>query len=582
MRRPPRTAVDNHSYVSAPAGSPSRRSDGRTLSPSSPKRTAQHPLGARRPGAVRQVGRAHRARGRRLRHPRARLRGLSRGRRRAACGQRGVLAGVPAVVARANTAARRPGWRARAPSQNAMGDCVVRGYLLVPGIHRLLLARDNEAAYRDAMEAAAVGDRFGEPDLSALGRQLAGRALIERGDVAEGMSLLDEAMLIATADGLTDLGRGLVYCAVVGCCQRVFALDRAREWSTVLDAWCSSQTQLGLFNGTCRVHRAEILQLGGSWTAALDETRRVSDGKPDERERALADYEEAEIRRLRGEFDEAGRLYEAASRRGLDPQPGLSLLRLAQGDLAAAVGGIRRVTRRRSARSGARSTCRRWSRSCSLPSVTLPVEPVRHAGHARPQRSRSARRRMRRPSSARSRPPSAPRCSARSRSTHPPSLLLHGGDAATAVPTPDRGAGRVAGAGRSLPGRAHPGRARRRLRGARRRGGRPAAAGCGPPRLRGPRRCTRPGRTRRDHRARAPARAGIRPTASSARANSRCSARRRPAAPTRRSAAALGLSTRTVDRHVSNILTKLGVPSRAAATSYAYEHGLIRHESATG
>jgi len=37
----------------------------------------------------------------------------------------------------------------------------------------------------------------------------------------------------------------------------------------------------------------------------------------------------------------------------------------------------------------------------------------------------------------------------------------------------------------------------------------------------------------------------------------------------------LGLSEKTVDRHVSNILAKLGVSSRAAATAYAYEHDLL-------
>ena len=40
-------------------------------------------------------------------------------------------------------------------------------------------------------------------------------------------------------------------------------------------------------------------------------------------------------------------------------------------------------------------------------------------------------------------------------------------------------------------------------------------------------------------------------------------------------AAELVLSERTVARHVSNIFTKLGVSSRAAATAYAYEHQLI-------
>jgi DNA-binding NarL/FixJ family response regulator len=40
-------------------------------------------------------------------------------------------------------------------------------------------------------------------------------------------------------------------------------------------------------------------------------------------------------------------------------------------------------------------------------------------------------------------------------------------------------------------------------------------------------------------------------------------------------AAELVLSKRTVDRHVSNIFTKMRVSSRAAATAYAYEHELI-------
>ncbi|MGO4277049.1 hypothetical protein AB4Z22_45685, partial [Paenibacillus sp. TAF58] len=80
------------------------------------------------------------------------------------------------------------------------------------------------------------------------------------------------------------------------------------------------------------------------WTEALAETRRVTDGRPDQRELALADYEEAELHRLRGEDADAERSYEAASRRGLDPQPGLALLRLAQGDVATAVGAIRRAT----------------------------------------------------------------------------------------------------------------------------------------------------------------------------------------------------------------------------------------------
>lgn len=223
-------------------------------------------------------------------------------------------------------------------------DCAERGYLLIPRIHQELRAHRTAAAHALALQAADSGDRFGEADLSALARQLDGRALIEQGDIADGMRLLDEAMLVATTGAVTELGRGLVYCSVIGCCQRVFAVDRAREWSDVLEAWCRSQAQLGIFNGTCRVHRAELLRFGGAWAAALDEAQLVAAGmKADQRERAAATYEEAEIHRLRGEFEEAADLYEQTSRRGVDPQPGLALLRLAQGDVARAAGAIRRA-----------------------------------------------------------------------------------------------------------------------------------------------------------------------------------------------------------------------------------------------
>ncbi len=475
---------------------------------------------------------------------------------------------------------RAQAWLARSAAiADRHGDCVVRGYLLIPGIHRLLLARENEAAYRDALDAAAFGDRFAEPDLSALGRQLAGRALIERGDVVQGMSLLDEAMLIATADGLTDLGRGLVYCAVVGCCQRVFALDRAREWTAVLDEWCSSQTQLGLFNGTCRVHRAEILQLGGSWSDALVETRRVSAGKADQRERALADYEEAEIHRLRGEFDDAGRLYEAVSRRGLDPQPGLSLLRLAEGDPVAAIGGIRRVVA---------TTVSPLSRAHYLPAL---VE-IMLAGE------RAASGRAGQPREALS--TGTDTLDAREALAEAQTAAAELGEIATTFGTPllyafalDASAlvalqsGDVVGAISRLTealdawlalDAPYPA-ARIRI----------ALADA----------CERLGdadgaRMQRDAARRvfedlaaAPDLAALTASApgggQASAAETILSARElevlRAAATGRTNkeiGASLGLSTRTVDRHVSNILTKLGVPSRAGATSYAYEHGLIR------
>ena len=41
-------------------------------------------------------------------------------------------------------------------------------------------------------------------------------------------------------------------------------------------------------------------------------------------------------------------------------------------------------------------------------------------------------------------------------------------------------------------------------------------------------------------------------------------------------ASALDISEKTVARHVSNIYTKLDISTRAAATAYAFTHGLVR------
>jgi tetratricopeptide (TPR) repeat protein len=138
--------------------------------------------------------------------------------------------------------------------------------------------------------------------------------------------------------------RGLVYCSVIGGCQLVYAVERAREWTTVLADWCEGQPQLGLFTGICRVHRAELMQLGGNWSDALQEIHKLSgDGDRTRIERAGAAYQEAEIHRLRGEYALAEAAYARAAEQGGDTQPGLALLRLAQGQTDAAQGGIRRA-----------------------------------------------------------------------------------------------------------------------------------------------------------------------------------------------------------------------------------------------
>jgi DNA-binding CsgD family transcriptional regulator len=167
---------------------------------------------------------------------------------------------------------------------------------------------------------------------------------------------LDEAMVAASAGELTPVVTGIVYCSAIASCHRVFALERVREWTAALSNWVEAHPQLGLFNGHCLVHRAEVLELNGAWPEAVDEARRAVTRcvRHVEREAAgRAHYQQAEIHRLRGEFAIAEAAYLEASRAGFEPQPGLALLRLAQGDTGAAASASRRIvgaTRERLAR----------------------------------------------------------------------------------------------------------------------------------------------------------------------------------------------------------------------------------------
>jgi DNA-binding NarL/FixJ family response regulator len=139
---------------------------------------------------------------------------------------------------------------------------------------------------------------------------------------------------------------GFVYCSVISCCQQTHALGRAREWTVALGRWCKGQRQMVFFTSICMVHRAEILQLQGAWTAALAEACRAceppADGV-DEPPAEAAFYQQGEVLRLRGELDAAARAYQRASRAGAEAQPGLALLWLAQGRARAAAAAIGRA-----------------------------------------------------------------------------------------------------------------------------------------------------------------------------------------------------------------------------------------------
>ena len=270
--------------------------------------------------------------------------------------------------------ARAGGWLARARRllDDGQRDCVERGHLLVPLAFQHAVAGDWPSAHAISGQAAEIGDRFGDIDLVTLARNIQGRALIGQGETVEGMTLLDELMVAVIADEVSEIVAGAVYCSVIEACQEVFDLRRAQQWTAALTHWCDSQPDLVPFSGNCLVHRAEIMQLHGAWPDAVDAAQRACERLLRRSQPAVgaAFYQQGELHRLCGEFAQAEEAYHQASRSGRDPQPGLARLRLAQGQVDAAEATIRRAT------AGAQD---RLARSRLLPAL---VEIMFAAGDA--------------------------------------------------------------------------------------------------------------------------------------------------------------------------------------------------------
>ena len=244
--------------------------------------------------------------------------------------------------------AHASGWlaRARRVLDDAAADSGIRGYLLLPDGIRAALSGELAHAHELFSQAVTIGQRFGDDDLIAFGRQGQGRALIKMGRLAEGLALLDEVMVAVTAGELTPLSMGDIYCSVIDACSEIFDLRRAGEWTAALEKWCEAQSDHVPYRGMCLIHRAEILQLQGAWGDALGEAERACDRlllPPPRPAAGRACYQRGELHRLRGELEKAEASYRQASELGRKPQPGLALLRLAQGDTEAALGSIRRA-----------------------------------------------------------------------------------------------------------------------------------------------------------------------------------------------------------------------------------------------
>ncbi|WP_457253146.1 helix-turn-helix transcriptional regulator [Pedococcus sp. P5_B7] len=227
------------------------------------------------------------------------------------------------------------GWAVRAEGLLAeAGDVVERGYLTHLQMYRHIDQHEWPQALTCAQETTAVGRRFGDADLVALGLSAQGRLTLMSGSVQQGLVLFDEAMTAVASGEVAPVWAGDIYCLMIEGCQEVSDFGRAAEWTDALTVWCDRQPGLVPWAGQCAVHRGQIMALRGAWAEALEELglalQRYVRAQATEAS-GLALAERGGVLRLQGEYAAADAAYTEAATYGFEPQPGLALLWLAQG-----------------------------------------------------------------------------------------------------------------------------------------------------------------------------------------------------------------------------------------------------------
>lgn len=210
---------------------------------------------------------------------------------------------------------------------------------------RTLVQGDFDAGFAQAEQALALARQHNDRDVEALALNLMGSALVKKGDVAGGLALVDESTTAAVGGELNAWTTANVYCGTMGICRDLSDWQRAGEWTEEADREMRRQRING-FPGVCRVHRAEVKRLRGDWAAAEAEARQACVDL--EQFHLMGDLgwgfnELGEIRRQMGDVAGAEEAYQRAHEYGRDPEPGLALLRLAQGDQEGAAAAIKRA-----------------------------------------------------------------------------------------------------------------------------------------------------------------------------------------------------------------------------------------------
>jgi ATP/maltotriose-dependent transcriptional regulator MalT len=235
------------------------------------------------------------------------------------------------------------GWFSRARRLlDDLPEGVEHGLALEMEVEEAMAGADFDRAITIARRIQDIARRFDDRSLGAAGLVCEGRALIRLGQLGEGLAVLDEAMLPVLAGEVTPDYAGNIYCQVMAVWHEIADLRRAREWTEATERWCTQFTSAVMFVGICRMHRVQILEVEGEWERAEQEAARVCTDLADLNVFVVAEaeYQIGEVRRLRGDLAGAEKAFKRAHELGRDPQPGWALLRLAEGRLDVASASI--------------------------------------------------------------------------------------------------------------------------------------------------------------------------------------------------------------------------------------------------
>ena len=236
------------------------------------------------------------------------------------------------------------GWLRRARRHlAALPEEAEHGFVALADAELALNEGALDEAEAHAVRAVEIGDRHGAQGIVALGLTLHGRILVAGGRREDGCTAMDEAMTLVLSNQLDDFFAGSVYCTVIAECHALADIGRGSAWTDAARAWCASLPATTPYHGICRVHRGEILCLRGAWDDAEAEIRTAGDELAAFKPRSAAEAFAAlgELCRRRGDFAGAEHAFRRAHELGGEPQPGLALVRLAQGHGAAASSAVR-------------------------------------------------------------------------------------------------------------------------------------------------------------------------------------------------------------------------------------------------